>query len=183
MFITHKNSPFLKAKINDKTSLLQYAPVQGVSWPDTKILQANGFNVVTARDYIQAAELLNNQLADFFPRSVIEGYQELDNQYSKNFAPRERILLHYPAAQYFFTNKQNLTLSNLIETGLKRAIEDGSYQALFNEHYGELLDKIDIENATFFELSNPLLPVLTPLDTPEYWYQPHRVSGVLQTNK
>lgn len=172
VFLAHKKSPFLKAPITEMADLIAYSPVQGISWPDTKILQSNGFNVITARDYIDATEVMNNRLADFFPRSVIEVFHELGNKHSTQMSLREGVAFYYPSAVYFFTNKQNLTLARLIETGLQRAVEDGSYEKLFMEHYGESLAKLDIKNSLNFRLANPLLPPLTPIGKPEYWYFP-----------
>lgn len=172
VFVSHKSSAFLDSRINDMTDLLQFSPVQGISWPDTKILQANGFNVITARDYIEGTDIINNKLADFFPRSVVEVFKELNNEYSQNMLLRQGLAFYYPSAMYFFTNKQNLTLSNLIETGLNRAIEDGSYNALFNEHFGETLAKLDLKDGLYFRLANPLLPPLTPISYARYWYFP-----------
>lgn len=172
VLVTHKDNPFLKAKITKFTDLVEYTPVQGINWPDTKILQANGFNVVTAQDYMEAVSLTENLLADFFPRSIVEAYSELENSFSQNFRVKKGLLLSYPSAQYFFTNKSNLTLSNLIETGLLRAIEDGSYDALFQEHFGEVLKEIDLDKDFKFNLANPLLPQLTPIGKPEFWYYP-----------
>jgi hypothetical protein len=172
VFISHKNSRFLSEKISNMTDLLTYKPVQGVAWPDTKILQANGFNVVTARDYIEGTEIINNDLADFYPRSVVEVLQELNNQYSEDFRLRKGLAIYYPTAMYYFTNNQNATLSRLIEIGLERAIADGSYEKLFTEFYGEIIKELDIENSLYFRLANPLLPPLTPIDKKEYWYSP-----------
>lgn len=172
MFVTHKNSRFLSAKINTMADLLNYLPVQGISWPDTKILQANGFNVVTGRDYVEGTQIINNKLADFYPRSVVEVLQELDNQYSTDLRLRKGLAIYYPSAMYFFTNKQNVTLSRLIETGLNRAIEDGSYEELFTQYYGGIIEQLDIKNSLYFRLANPLLPPLTPIDNKVYWYFP-----------
>lgn len=170
VFVTHKTSPFLTAPINTLQDLLEFSPVQGISWPDTKILQANGFNVQTARDYVESAQLVRTKSADFFPRSVVEVLGELENEHSPQLALRKGLVIYYPTAQYFFTNKRNLTLAKLIETGLRRALEDGSYEKLFNEHFGEVLKQLDLENVTTFTLANPLLPILTPIGDPQYWY-------------
>jgi hypothetical protein len=174
VFLAHKNSRFLTVPINNMADLLNYSAVQGITWPDTKILQANGFNVITGTDYIESTQIINNKLADFFPRSVIEVFQELDNQYSTNLRLRKNIAIYYASAVYFFTNKQNVTLSRLIETGLQRAIEDGSFEQLFTEYYGETIQQLDIKNSLYFRLANPLLPPLTPIDKNEYWYFPVR---------
>ena len=168
--VAHKNGEFLNAQISSIDDLLKYSPVQGTSWPDTKILQANGFNVITSQDYISAANLTENKLADFFPRSVTEVFSELGNGYSKNLRLKKGVYISYPAAYYFFTNKRNLTLSRLIETGLKRAIEDGSYNTLFDLHFGEILQKIELDKAIVFHMVNPLLPPLTPISDEKLWY-------------
>lgn len=172
VLLTHTNNKFKDAKINSLDDLLAFSPVQGLSWPDTKILQANGFNVVTSRDYVEATSILNNQLADFFPRSVTEVTEELNNLYSNSFIIKQGVVIHYPTALYFFTNKRNVTLSRLIETGLNRAIDDGSFDQLFQQYFGETLTKLDIENSLQFELTNPLLPLNTPLSIEKYWYRP-----------
>ncbi len=172
VLLSHNNNTFREAEINTFDDLLAFSPVQGLSWPDTKILQANGFNVVTSRDYVEATSILNNQLADFFPRAVTEVTEELSNRYSKNFVIKKGVVIHYPTALYFFTNKRNVTLARLIETGLNRAIEDGSFDELFQQYFGETLANLDIENSLQFELTNPLLPLETPLYNKKYWYNP-----------
>jgi hypothetical protein len=173
MFLAPKNSPFLKAEINTLSDLLAYEPIQGIAWPDTKILQANGFNVVTARDYLEANSMIVQGLADFFPRSVMEIKSEMQNNPSGDLVLRKDLALQYPAAMYFFVNKRNVTLANLIETGLQRAIADGSFDVLFNQHFGETIAQLNLENITYFQLANPLLPRLTPTSKQQLWYMPH----------
>jgi len=146
--------------------------VQGIAWPDTKILQANGFNVVTARDYTEAKNIIVAKQADFFPRSVIEIDQEIGQNTYRSLSYRKDIAVQYPSAMYFFVNKRNVTLAKLIETGLQRAIEDGSFDALFIEHFAEILERMHINDVQYFKLNNPLLPPLTPIDNPSLWYYP-----------
>lgn len=173
VFVHRQENPVAKFKITSLEQLLAKSHVQGITWPDTKVLQANGFNVVTSRDYIEATSMLNTGLADFFPRSIIEALPELQNPYSSKFSVKKGLIVYYPAAMYFFTNKQNLTLSKLIETGLQRAIEDGSFETLFYAHFEETLDSLNAKNAQFFRLANPLLPPLTPIAESSYWLLPN----------
>jgi hypothetical protein len=172
MFLAPQNSEFLTAKVSNLSDLLAFEPVQGISWPDTKILQANGFNVVTARDYIEAKSMITQDLADFFPRSVIEIENEIQSQSNNALVLRKNLAIQYPTAMYFFVNKRNVTLAKLIETGLERAIEDGSFDTLFYEHFGDTISALDLENVTYFKLANPLLPKLTPTSKKELWYIP-----------
>ncbi len=174
-FIARENSRFLRQNIETIEDLRDFSPVQGISWPDTKILQANGFSVVTARDYIESTELLKQGVADFFPRSVIEIASELENKYSKNFKQKAGIYFYYPTALYFFTNNRNVTLSRLIKTGLNKAIEDGSFDRLFAQYYREEVEKLNADDNRFFFLENPLLPKLTPVDDKTLWFMPNNV--------
>lgn len=172
MFVTPENTAFMNADINSLSDLLKYEPVQGIAWPDTKILQANGFNVVTARDYTEAKNIIVAKQADFFPRSVIEIDQEIGENTYRSLSYRKDIAVQYPSAMYFFVNKRNVTLAKLIETGLQRAIADGSFDALFIEHFADILERMHINDVQYFTLNNPLLPPLTPIDNPSLWYYP-----------
>lgn len=172
MFVTPENTAFMNADINSLSDLLKYEPVQGIAWPDTKILQANGFNVVTARDYTEAKNIIVAKQADFFPRSVIEIDQEIGQNTYRSLSYRKDIAVQYPSAMYFFVNKRNVTLAKLIETGLQRAIADGSFDALFIEHFADILERMHINDVQYFTLNNPLLPPLTPIDNPSLWYYP-----------
>ncbi|MFC3120558.1 amino acid ABC transporter substrate-binding protein [Agaribacter flavus] len=174
MFIVHRDEPFLLAEINTIDQLLEYQPVQGIAWPDTKILQANGFNVVTARDYTEARALISGRVANFFPRSVVEIMSELESDEFNALVLKPGLAIEYPTAMYFFVNKQNKTLAKLIETGLQRAIDDGSFDELFYSHFQELLEDLNFENIKYFELSNPLLPMSAPTHKSSLWYRPRK---------
>lgn len=171
-FVAPVNSDFMKAEIDSIDRLLEFEPVQGIAWADTKILQANGFNVVTSQDYNEAKQMVLTQQADFFPRSVIEVEQEILADPYTPLAYRTDIAVQYPSAMYFFVNKQNKTLARLIETGLKRAIDDGSFDTLFQEHFGEIIERLNTDELRYFKLANPLLPTLTPTSNEKLWYYP-----------
>lgn len=159
--------------IKAKNELMNLIPLQGEEWPDTKILQANGFNVFTVPDFKVAYELLIQGKGDFFPRSVIEVLAELESEGRANLLQLEPSLaLYYPTAMYYFVSKSNPTLARLIETGLTRAIEDGSYEALFTSTYKDQLQALNIDKRTIFTLDNPLLPSNTPLSNKALWYMP-----------
>ncbi len=169
--------PAEHAGILDKTNTLEqlrhFSPVQGKDWPDTRILQANGFKVITGNEYGQLFRLLQQRVGDFFPRSVIEVWGELDSPAIQSCCELDtRLAVSYPTAMYFFVNKKNKTLAKLIETGLERAIADGSFDTLFEQTYGPVLEKARMTQRRVFELNNPLLPDDTPLERPELWYKP-----------
>ncbi len=151
--------------------LIKLSPLQGQDWPDTKILQSNGFDVITERTQSALMKMLGNAQGDFLPRSIIEVWDELAKIEAENQIQIQPSLgIHYPAAIYFFVNKKSVSLANLIERGLEKAIKNGKFEALFIDNFQTYIDKTQIENRTFYPLENTFLPEKTPLDREELWF-------------
>ncbi|TDF38456.1 transporter substrate-binding domain-containing protein [Alteromonadaceae bacterium M269] len=158
-------------QVENLSDLVQMSAVQGHDWPDTKILQANDFEVSTSLSYDALFEMLDDGKADFFPRSIVEVWDEMDMRGANQALEVETSLgVHYPAAVYFFVNKKSTTLARLIETGLESAIKSGKYDELFMSTHKPILEKADMKNRRFFSLYNPVLPKRTPIDREELWY-------------
>ncbi|MDM7860010.1 amino acid ABC transporter substrate-binding protein [Alteromonas sp. ASW11-36] len=171
VFIIHRDKQRAFSAIQSLAALQRYIPVQGEDWPDTKILQSNGFDVESVTQYLDNFNLITRFQADFFPRSVVEINMELamDN-IDPELVLEESLAIHYPAAMYFFVNRTNPTLAKLIETGLQRAIEDGSFDQLFLLNYQPVLEQLNIPNRRVFELENPLMTAETPVDDEKLWF-------------
>lgn len=171
VFLIHRDKQNAFASIKSLSALQRYIPVQGEDWPDTKILQSNGFDVETATDYLTTFDLLGRFQADFYPRSVVEVLGELEmGTIDPDIVLEQSLAIHYPSAMYFFVNKSNPTLAKLIEAGMRKAMADGSADQLFNIHYGPILDKLNIKQRTVFELDNPLMTEQTPIDNSDLWF-------------
>lgn len=146
--------------------------VQGMDWPDLKILQANGFNVVSATNYDEAFTIMHRKQADMFPRSIIEVFGELAQpELTKALVIEPNFVLQYPAATYFFVNQRDVILGRLLTTGLEMAVADGSFDKLFNATYLDMLQQLGLNKRTLLTLKNPLLPINTPLADKALWYQ------------
>jgi hypothetical protein len=159
-------------RVDSLADMRELIPIQGEDWPDTKILQANGFNVFTVPEFDKAYNFLSQGKGDFFPRSVIEITPELDKLgKSASVSLEPSLAIYYPTAMYYFVSNNNKTLANLIETGLQRAIEDGSFDTLFQSTYMPILDEINMDKRTIFSIENPLLPDDTPLSNESLWYK------------
>ncbi|MCP5011429.1 MAG: amino acid ABC transporter substrate-binding protein [Aestuariibacter sp.] len=162
-------------KVTDFQSLTKLTPLQGAEWPDTKILQSNGFNVLTVTDFPEAFSRLALRQGDFFPRAVSEVLDELNySSLDPDIVLEKDLVIHYPTAMYYFVNRANPTMARLIETGLRRALEDGSFDNIFISHHREALLKVDIGNRKVFHIDNPLLPPGTPLDDKALWFDPEK---------
>ena len=146
---------------------------QGKEWPDTRILRANGIEVIAAPRYEDLFTMLRGDRYDYFPRSVMEIWDEQANN-AGSLEVEPHVALHYPYDAYFMVNRSNAGLAEAIRAGLEKAIRDGSFGQLFQEYYGERLRRAHLETRTVIELTNPLLTPGTPVDRPELWYDPRR---------
>ena len=146
---------------------------QGQEWPDTQILKANGIDVITAPRYEGLFKMLIGKRFDYFPRSVMEIWDEQENNAS-TLEVEPHLALHYFYDAYFMVNRRNTQLAHDIEAGLEKAIADGSFDRLFQQYYGERLRKAHLETRTVIELRNPLMTPGTPTNRPELWYDRRR---------
>lgn len=146
---------------------------QGQEWPDTAILRANGIDVITAPKYEGLFKMLDGRRFDYFPRSVMEIWDELES-HAQTLEVESRIALHYHYDAYFMVNRKNTRLAEDIRQGLEKAIADGSFDRLFDQYYGERLRKARLHERTVIDLKNPLLTPGTPSDRPELWYDHRR---------
>lgn len=144
----------------------------GFDWPDATILRHSGFTVDESVRYGDIFLKLANDRIDYFSRSVQEVFGELETHREADFAVEPTFALHYPAAMYFFVNRRNATLATDIQRGLDLALSDGSFEALFQQHFGALLKRAELGRRRVVELPNPLLPADTPLHDRRLWYRP-----------
>lgn len=160
------------AAMQSREDLLPLLAGQQHDWPDTAILRANGFQIETGAPYDSLFQMLAEKRFDWFPRSVVEIWDERGTHAGKNLVVAPHIALHYPSACYFFVNRENTELARRIEIGLEAALRDGSFDALFNRYFAAVLQQADLKNRRVIELENPLLPGNTPLSRKALWYRP-----------
>jgi len=129
---------------------------QGIDWPDTEILQQNGFKVVSGSASKLLAMLFKARF-DYFPRAIHEPWDELRR--SDDIVLEQCLLLRYASPIYFFVNKKNTLLAERIEYGLRLAINDGSFDKLFYNHpiTEGVIAKAELDKRIEFAINNPLL--------------------------
>jgi hypothetical protein len=148
--------------------LKQITMVQGLAWPDTKILKAAGYNVIGGDIYTTLFPLLNSDEPRAFPRAVHEVRDELamfpDLEIAKN------AYFSYPAALYFFVKKDNEALARRIEDGLMQLHQNGTFEKRFKAFLGDRIAQAKLEEKQRIELANPVLPALTPVKNAKLWF-------------
>ncbi|MBT2326367.1 transporter substrate-binding domain-containing protein [Variovorax paradoxus] len=171
--LVRKGDKDLVAGVRTLDDLKGVRLAQGHEWPDTNILRANGIDVITAPKYEVLFKMLDGKRFDYFPRSVMEIWDEQAiNAESLEVEPH--LALHYFYDSYFMVNRKNTKLAQDIREGLEKAIADGSFDKLFLQHFGERLRKARLDKRTVIELRNPLLTPETPSNRPELWYDHRR---------
>ena len=144
---------------------------QGMHWPDSEILRANGLDVVTALGARQLLDMLHKRRIDYFPRSVLEVQGELDSNSELQLTVAPGFVLRYPAASYVFLSPRLKELATPLTRALEALVHDGSLDRVFRRHFQPRLAALELAQRKIIPLKNPLLPPETPLHKPELWWQ------------
>jgi len=139
-------------------------------WPDTNILKHNGFRVQPVQSYRGVFRMLVSGRLDYFPRSIVEIWDEAATYADSGIEVDEHLLIYYPAAFYFFVNHKDTELAEDIERGLNEMLASGEFDELFNQYNAPLLQRAQLHKRTVIRLENPLLPEATPLARADLWY-------------
>ncbi|MBU2918212.1 hypothetical protein KO505_09575 [Psychrosphaera sp. F3M07] len=175
-FIIHKDSLDRFNNVKSFFDLQKLSACQGTNWPDTEILKASGLEVTTTTIYENIFKMLDLKRCDYFPRGYHDAQTEL--KLRRNLYPNlisfEQVMLHYPFAVYFFTNKNNHELAARLELGLKQLANNGSIVKLMQSHpLTENVYPLKNEMGTLFlDIPNPLLSDNTDVNDPKLWILP-----------
>ena len=144
------------SKISTLSELKEMTLGSGHIWAITPIFKNFGFLVITGSQYEGLFKMLVKERFDYFPRGVneiIEEYQQHKTELP-SLHIEESILLKLSLPVYFFVNPTKPELAKRIETGLKRMIEDGSFDDTFNKHFIKSLKELNISNRKVFVIDN-----------------------------
>ncbi|GLX79275.1 hypothetical protein tinsulaeT_26150 [Thalassotalea insulae] len=178
--LVHKKTPEIFKNINTLAQFKQLVPGQFHSWSDTKVLESNGIRVEKGSDFEGLFLMLAKQRFDYFPRSILEVFRELNARENLDITIDNSVLIYYPTAYYFYVAHDNEQLAQDITTGLEQAIADGSFDAIFTKHFSQPIEQISAIKRKVFFLNNPYLPEKTPLSRKELWLHFPAKSEIIQ---
>lgn len=167
--VAKKNS-HLFANVENLHDLQKFTAGQGYHWTDTRILRASGIKVEPSYEVDSLFRMLSAGRFDYFPRSMMEIWNEFDEHRETDIAIDTHIAIHYPAAFYFYVKKENKELAAIIQRGLEVAIKDGSFDKLFYAFHKKDILNAGLETRRVIELNNPYLSAETPLARKELWF-------------
>ena len=121
-------------QISTAEQLKAMTACQGSHWPDSDILEDNGYTVVRAPIFEQMWRMLEHGKCDYFPRALIEGYGEVEHFGAEQFIAYDKILLSYRFPMYFFFADDKSHIAERVDLGLRTLIEEGKLQEHLQSH-------------------------------------------------
>ena len=167
--LVHEDNKALFKNITHLYQLKKLSALQFHTWSDSEILAYNHINLVKGSDVEGLYQMLERKRGDYFPRSVLEIDQDLENHKHMNIVKDSYALIWYPKAVYFYVGKHQQALADSIKSGLELALKDGSFDNLFYENFGNTVQALKANKRHIFKLNNPLISAKTPLTRPELW--------------
>jgi len=165
------------SRVDNVEELRQLRVGQGSGWVDVRIYEHQRIPIETTADYESLVLMLLHGRFDLFPRGLYEITPELavHGKRYPDLAVEQHLLLHYPFFEAFYVSRSAPRLATRLTAGLERMVADGSFDALFAQHFRKLLADLHLRQRVVIELENPYLPAWVPLKRKELWFDPARL--------
>lgn len=163
------------AAIDSLEELRAQVLAQGHDWADVDILRGSGLKVERNPSWAGLFQMILKRRADAFPRSIAEIAAEARVDEARGLMIEPTLLLHYPAAYYFFVAPDDIELAKALEQGLRAMQADGTLDAMFFEQYGPAIEALQVGQRRVISIHNPALENQMPLDEPDLWFNPAKV--------
>ncbi|WP_202598378.1 MULTISPECIES: diguanylate cyclase [unclassified Vibrio] len=159
------------SQIKNLTQLKKFKAGQATFWGDTQVLKSAGLPLVTTIKYSNLFRMLEGGRYDYFPRGVLEPWEEVEQHAHLNLTVEKEVMLIYPFALYFYVNQENQQLYHQIYSGFMSAIDDGSFDQLFfnSQIIKEAFAKANLSQRTILRIDNPYMHPDTPYANKKLW--------------
>ena len=143
-----------------------YVMGYGATWLDREVMASLGFRMEYGTRYTGLFEMLRAGRFDYLTRGVGELHAERQQPQlaGSGLVVVPGIALYYPLDHYFHVSPDRPRLARAIERGFQRALDDGSYAALFERHYGEAMRGIGLSERSIVHVLGYPVPPQTPLE-------------------
>jgi hypothetical protein len=119
------------SKVKSIEDLRQLRGGIGSHWPDRIVMEENGLPLVLSVSYFNLFKMLASNRFDYYSRGAHQVLPEISAYADKGLVLERELVLRYDNPVYFYVNKSNTRLAERLSLGLKIAMEDGSFDALF----------------------------------------------------
>lgn len=156
------------SQIKSLSDLRKYKGVHGTHWGDLPVYAANNLSVHTHVKYESLFSLLSIGRVHYFHRGLNEIWGEIE-RYQDSLTIADGVMLYYPLPVYYFVTKSKPDLAQMLERGLRMALEDGSFEQHFLNFHSGFIAKGNLPNRQLIRLVNPDLPEGTPSIDTSWW--------------
>lgn len=132
LLLIRKNEQPVFSAIHSIDSLRKLKGGMSSQWTDASIMEYNRLPLVKAVGYGKLFKMLAAKRFDYFSRGLYQIQSEVNFYPELELQIEQELMLSYPNEVYFFVSKNNPDLARRLETGLKIAQRDGSFDRLFN---------------------------------------------------
>jgi len=156
LFLIRADDQARFSKVKSVEDLRQLRGGIGSHWPDRIVMEENGLPLVLSVSYFNLFKMLASKRFDYYSRGAHQILPEISLYRPKGLVLESELLLRYENPVYFYVNKSNTRLAERLSFGLKIAIDDGSFDALFNqfENFTWAEDLLKKANRRVLPLSN-----------------------------
>jgi len=130
------------------------------TWSDAEIFRRNAYTVVEEGSFDDIFQRLEDGRIDYSAFGANEVLGVFENRASKQagLVIDEHLLMFYPFPLVFYVNPDLPALASRIEKGMLDIVASGRLDEIFNRHYGDIVDRLGLEQRSLFILENPLVP-------------------------
>ncbi|MDW6003571.1 substrate-binding periplasmic protein [Vibrio mangrovi] len=176
VFITRKDTAERLHAVRNIEDLKAFSFGQGVGWNDTIILANAGLTVVTAPKIDNLINMVKLKRFDLFPLGANEAYEflKLYGGGDGQLIVDDALTLVYPFGRFFYVRKGDQELKQVIETGMERALADGSLLALLKSHpfFQDAFEQANLSQRIQIRIDTPNLNEAFRSIDPKWWYSP-----------
>lgn len=160
LLITRSTDQERFATITTATELQQQRLGIPLGWADAALFRHNGYPVEEKGTFDELFTRLRDHQFDY----VSFGANEVEGVYQDRAATvgglhvDEHLLLYYPFPLVFYVNPEKTELARRIDQGMQIIINNGQLDEIFQRHYGNLVERLQLKDRQLISLANPLLP-------------------------
>jgi len=155
-FVMEKNRHLLR-KVSTLDDLRGVTFGANFHWSTTIVLRANGLRVVAGESYLSLFDMLRMGRFQLFPRGLNEIYPELE-EFQKSIPgliveDHTAMVMYLPS--YFYVSPETPGIAERLEVGLRIASRKGALDKLFNQYFGDVVKKANLDKRKLIYVENP----------------------------
>jgi ABC-type amino acid transport substrate-binding protein len=150
-----------QAQFNNITPLELKKKVAGIpaTWVDADLFRSNGYKVFEQGSLHDMFQMLKQGKCDYISLGANEA-QGVFNELGTvgELTIETGLLLYYPFPLVFYVHPEKKQLAKKLQSALQQAERTDIWQQLFNQHYGDMINMLNIKERRLLRLKNPNLP-------------------------